>query len=163
MTPEAQDPEQDKATIEKRVNIPVTGMMCASCVAHVTEALKEVPGVRHVEVNLATGQAQVEYRPRQASLASLEQAINDSGYGVGRDVAFLQITGMTCASCVEKIQSAVSNLPGVSKVSINLATGTGRVEYLGSVTSARQSDLTSIPASSVVDNNIKLLAIDSET
>lgn len=136
MTPETQRQEQDRPAGTQQVNIPVTGMTCASCVAHVTEALREVPGVQHVEVNLATAQAQVEYQPGEASLARLEKAIDESGYGVGRDVALLQITGMSCASCVEKIQSVVSSLPGVSKVSINLATGTGRIEYLGGATSA---------------------------
>ncbi len=118
--------------------IPVTGMMCAACVGHVGDALHEVPGVTDAQVNLATGHAAVEYDPDRTKISDLEKAIQESGYGVGRDTALLKITGMTCASCVEKIQQAVASLPGVSRVTVNLATETGRVEYLGSVVSLKQ-------------------------
>ena len=40
---------------------PVGGMTCASCVAHVEEALKSVPGVISVAVNLGSEKATVEY------------------------------------------------------------------------------------------------------
>ena len=39
---------------------PVTGMTCASCVAHVEKALARAPGVQRVAVNLATESAAVE-------------------------------------------------------------------------------------------------------
>ncbi|MEE9201704.1 MAG: copper ion binding protein, partial [Dehalococcoidia bacterium] len=123
---------------KNRVVIPVTGMTCASCVAHVTEALEEVPGVAEAQVNLASGQASVDYDPARTALPDLERAIRDTGYGVGRDTALLHITGMTCASCVEKIQTAVGDLPGVSKIAVNLASGTGRVEYLSAVTGIKE-------------------------
>jgi Cu+-exporting ATPase len=130
--------EDSNAPKQEKLVIPVTGMTCASCVAHVTQALEEVPGVAGVQVNLSTNQASVEYDPTQAGLPDMEKAIRDTGYGVGRDTALLHITGMTCASCVEKIQTAVGDLPGVSKVTVNLASGTGRVEYLSGVTSIKE-------------------------
>ncbi|MDP6782028.1 MAG: heavy metal translocating P-type ATPase [Dehalococcoidia bacterium] len=79
----------------------------------------------------------MEYDPARTGLGDMEKAIRDTGYGVGRDTAMLQITAMTCASCVEKIQTEVGGLPGVSKITVNLASGTGRVEYLSSVTSIK--------------------------
>ncbi|MEK7848343.1 MAG: heavy metal translocating P-type ATPase, partial [Chloroflexota bacterium] len=130
--------DQHEAQQQKtRVVIPVTGMTCASCVAHVTQALEEVSGVSQVQVNLASGRASVEYDPARAALPDMERAIRDIGYGVGREAALLHITGMTCASCVEKIQAAVGDLPGVSRITVNLASGTGRVEYLSGVTSLK--------------------------
>lgn len=44
------------ATLE----LEVQGMTCGSCVKHVTQALQSVPGVNHVEVDLANGRARVE-------------------------------------------------------------------------------------------------------
>ncbi|MEW6034585.1 MAG: heavy metal translocating P-type ATPase [Chloroflexota bacterium] len=123
----------ENSSKKAKVVIPVTGMTCASCVVHVSEALEEVPGVSQAQVNLASGQASVEYDPSKADVQNLERAIKDAGYGVGRDTALLQISGMTCAACVEKIQTAVGSLPGVSHITVNLATGTARVEYLSSV------------------------------
>ncbi|HCN88268.1 MAG TPA: hypothetical protein DIT28_03705, partial [Oxalobacteraceae bacterium] len=38
----------------------VSGMTCASCVARVEKALKNVPGVTQASVNLATEKAQVK-------------------------------------------------------------------------------------------------------
>lgn len=48
--------------------------------------------------------------------------------------ANLSIGGMTCASCVEHIQKAVGDLPGVARVVVNLATSSARVEYEPSIT-----------------------------
>ena len=76
-------------TIDKnqKVTVPVEGMTCASCVAHVEHALAEVPGVTDVAVNLATEKATVEYVPGLADLADFSKAVADSGYRVvGTDV-----------------------------------------------------------------------------
>ncbi|MDP7469441.1 MAG: heavy metal translocating P-type ATPase, partial [Dehalococcoidia bacterium] len=126
-------PRQDNSLGQEKVVIPVTGMTCAFCVAHVTQALEEVPGVKGVQVNLVTEQASVEFEPGRIGLGDLEKAIRDTGYRVGWDTALLQITGLTCASCVGKIQAEVGDLPGVSKIAVNLTSSTGRVEYLSSV------------------------------
>ncbi len=45
---------------EQKVTIPVEGMTCASCVAHVEHALSEIPGVNDVAVNLATEKASLK-------------------------------------------------------------------------------------------------------
>ena len=120
-------PRQDNSLGQEKVVIPVTGMTCAFCVAHVTQALEEVPGVKGVQVNLVTEQASVEFEPGRIGLGDLEKAIRDTGYRVGWDTALLQITGLTCASCVGKIQAEVGDLPGVSKIAVNLTSSTGRV------------------------------------
>lgn len=118
----------------KKVSLPVGGMTCASCVAHVEEALKGMRGVESVVVNLATGKALVEHDPAQVSLTAMKKAVDEIGYEVVLNTASLQVSGMTCASCVEHIQKAVGDLPGVAKVVVNLASGTARVEYLPEMT-----------------------------
>lgn len=42
------------------VELEVQGMTCGACVKHVTKALQSVPGVNHVEVDLANGRARVQ-------------------------------------------------------------------------------------------------------
>jgi P-type Cu+ transporter len=48
------------AASPERLVVPVQGMTCASCVAHVEKALARVAGVERVAVNLATESAAVE-------------------------------------------------------------------------------------------------------
>ncbi|MBM2832766.1 MAG: metal transporting ATPase, partial [Dehalococcoidia bacterium] len=122
----------------KKANLTVGGMTCASCVVHVEEALKGVRGVSQATVNLATSKAAVEYDPAQASLSEMKKVLGEIGYEVVLDSAQLQITGMTCAACVEKIEHGVGDLPGVAKVVVNLAAGSARVEYDSSLTSLNE-------------------------
>jgi Cu+-exporting ATPase len=71
----------------KKVTFTVTGMTCASCVAHVEKALKEIEGVASVNVNLATEKATVTYDPAVTGLEAFRQAVEDAGYGVGAEVS----------------------------------------------------------------------------
>jgi P-type Cu+ transporter len=112
----------------------IGGMTCASCVAHVEGALKSVPGVKNVVVNLATGKATVEYDPALAAPKTLKQAVEDVGYSASLYTASLQVTGMSCASCVANVQRAIEAMPGVSSAVVNLATSSARVEYSPDVT-----------------------------
>ena len=66
----------------EKVDIPVGGMTCASCVATIEEALKQTEGVVSASVNLATERATVEYVPTQVTLADLKKSTIDAGYEV---------------------------------------------------------------------------------
>src|SRR5512136_2758999 len=123
-------------TESKRTSIIlfIGGMTCASCVSHVEGALKSVPGVKNVVVNLATGKASVDYDAALATPKALKKAVEEVGYTATLNTATLQVTGMTCASCVSHIQEAVGALPGVANVVVNLATSSARVEYSPDVT-----------------------------
>lgn len=107
--------------MSNRVQIPVRGMTCASCAAHVEKALSGVPGVRAAEVNLATERATVDLT-EDVPAAALAQAVRDAGYEVGTETAILAIGGMTCASCAAHVQKALTGVPGVLAASVNLAT-----------------------------------------
>ncbi len=118
----------------KTASLTVSGMTCASCVAHVEDALKGVKGVSQVRVNLATSKAAVDYVPLEASLAAMKEAVDDMGYELVLDNVNLQVTGMQCSSCVDHIETALRELPGVSKVAVNLASGNARVEFAPEIT-----------------------------
>ncbi|WP_065128779.1 heavy metal translocating P-type ATPase [Dehalogenimonas alkenigignens] len=112
----------------------IGGMTCAACVRHVEGALKSVPGVGEVTVNLATGKAAVEYDPSQATPADLKKAVEDMGYSAALDVVDVQISGMSCAACVKNIERVVGGMPGVNSVIINLAAGGAKIEYAPAIT-----------------------------
>jgi Cu+-exporting ATPase len=64
----------------QQATLQITGMTCASCVAHVERALRELQGVSQAIVNLATGTAKVEFDPSQVSLEQMAQAVREVGY-----------------------------------------------------------------------------------
>ena len=118
---------------DERVTIPITGMTCASCVSHVTHALEEVPGVAEASVNLATEMAAVSFEDGKVPLNGLVDALEDAGYGVVTEKVTLTIGGMTCASCVHHVESALADVDGVSRGTVNLATERATVEYMPGV------------------------------
>ncbi|MCB0763696.1 MAG: heavy metal translocating P-type ATPase, partial [Flavobacteriales bacterium] len=69
-----------QATELQKRTFPVTGMTCASCVAHVEKAIRSTRGVEDVAVNLATNTAQVSFRRDRVSDAQLKAAVQASGY-----------------------------------------------------------------------------------
>ena len=128
MNPESLPMPTAPATAEFR--LPVEGMSCASCAGRVERALKQLPGVEDASVNLATEIAEVRGTALPAT-ADIARAIEDAGYSVGAGEAELEIEGMTCASCVGRVERALQAVPGVLDASVNLATERARVQTAG--------------------------------
>lgn len=108
--------------------LPIAGMTCASCAGRVEKALKAVAGVRAATVNLATEQASVSTDAGPSRWADAVAAVTKAGYRVPTQTLTLAIEGMTCASCVGRVEKALAKLPGVQRVSVNLATEQATVE-----------------------------------
>jgi Cu+-exporting ATPase len=106
---------------DQQIQLPVTGMTCASCVRRVEKALAKLPGVHEVQVNLATEQASVRFDPASVAPQQLQAAVEQAGYGVVTERVELPITGMTCASCSARVEKALKRTPGVLEASVNLA------------------------------------------
>ncbi|MFQ5785292.1 MAG: heavy metal translocating P-type ATPase [Alphaproteobacteria bacterium] len=119
-----------EAITESRVTLAIEGMTCASCVARVERALLRAPGVAEATVNLATERAAVRYDPTETNLAALAGAIAKAGYGVPEETFELAIEGMTCASCVSRVERALAKVPGVRAAVVNLANERARVSGL---------------------------------
>ena len=115
---------------KQTLSLPVGGMTCASCVSHVQKALQGVSGVDEAAVNLATEQATIRFDPGLVRLDALTQAVHDAGYEVPSESVTLSIGGMTCASCVAHVERALSDVPGVLKANVNLATEQASVTYV---------------------------------
>jgi len=109
---------------------PVEGMTCASCVRRVELALIKLPGVRAASVNLATGTAEVSFTD-QAARGDAVAAIEKAGYQVRREQTDIAIEGMTCASCVRRVEKAIAAVPGVDRVAVNLASERASIASAG--------------------------------
>ncbi|QAY82713.1 heavy metal translocating P-type ATPase [Pseudomonas arsenicoxydans] len=112
-------------------DLPIAGMTCASCAGRVERALSKVVGASAVSVNLATEQARVQ--APSDSLPALMDAVQQAGYSVPQRTLELSIDGMTCASCVGRVERALAKVPGVKSVSVNLANERAHLELLGHV------------------------------
>jgi Cu+-exporting ATPase len=111
----------------------VEGMTCASCAARVEKALAAVPGVTSASINLATDTARVA-SSQNVALATLQAAVDKAGYALASTDIDLLVAGMTCASCVGRVEKALLKLPGVLAASVNLATESARIKVTGGVT-----------------------------
>lgn len=121
------------AVITQTLTLPVSGMTCVSCVSHVEMALKELPGVSQVVVNLGTNKASLVYDAQKVRLTDMQRAIMDVGYGILKEETTLDVRGMTCASCIAHVEGALKDLEGVQEAVVNLGLGTTRVVYIPGV------------------------------
>jgi P-type Cu+ transporter len=119
-------------------SLPVSGMTCASCVSHVEKALHALHGVTNVVVNLGTEKVNLDYDPNHVGPKDFIRAIENAGYGVTTAALSLQVSGMTCASCVAHIEKALLSLPGVQSAVVNLGLSTARVSYVPGAVTASQ-------------------------
>ena len=110
-------------------SFPVEGMTCASCVRHVEKAIAAVPGVASASVNLATERADVRLAEPATSEAVIA-AIRQAGYDVASQTIDLGVDGMTCASCVRRVEKAIDGVPGVVSAAVNLATERAMVKLV---------------------------------
>ncbi|WP_212591752.1 heavy metal translocating P-type ATPase [Bordetella genomosp. 2] len=114
------------------ISLPIEGMTCASCVGRVEAALAKVEGVGSVSVNLATERADI--RPAgPVDRQALIQAIEKVGYDVPASTVELAVGGMTCASCVGRVEKALKAVPGVAQATVNLATERATVRGVAAV------------------------------
>jgi P-type Cu+ transporter len=117
----------------KLEEMTVTGMTCASCSARVEKVVGKLPGVSVASVNLATEKLHLEYDEGLVSFGAVKKAVEGAGYGLERKDESKRVTipieGMTCASCVARIEKVVGKLDGVTTVAVNLATEKADVTY----------------------------------
>ena len=113
-----------------RIDIPVTGMTCASCVRRVERALSKKEGVAEARVNLASEWASVAYDPTTTSPSEMVGVIKDAGYDADVRETALGVTGMTCASCVGRVERALGKVPGVLEANVHVANEKATIRYL---------------------------------
>jgi P-type Cu+ transporter len=120
---------------DDHIELGVEGMSCASCVSRVEDAIRQVPGVTDVSVNLATGRARVGLGA--AEPGAVVKAVEAAGYETAADQITLNVEGMSCASCVGRVEQALNQVPGVLSASVNLATESAQVRFVSGVVDAK--------------------------
>lgn len=113
---------------EKQITIGVTGMTCAACSNRIEKSLNKLEGVK-AQVNLTTEKATVTYDPEVASIHEITGRIENLGYGVVTETVDLDVFGMTCAACSNRIEKVLNKQDGVAKATVNLATESASIEY----------------------------------
>jgi|GEM_PF-1803 len=136
------------------VTLELEGMTCASCVMRIEKKLKKVAGVEQANVNLATEKGTVTFDPTQTSVEGLVKAVEAVGYKAtplevqepavapakpvpavqpekepATYTVELELEGMTCASCVTRIERKVKKVEGVDSANVNLATERGTFTF----------------------------------
>ena len=112
------------------LTLPVEGMSCASCASRVSEALESVEGVADASVNFATERAEVRFANGAVPTTALVAAVADSGYEVRTAETTLTVQGVSCASCVSRVEDALRETDGVLDADVNLATDRATVRYV---------------------------------
>jgi len=110
--------------------VPVTGMTCTNCAATIEKGLAGLPGVDKANVNFASEKVAVEFDPDKVNLGKISDTISELGYGMATTKAVFPVGGMTCASCVARVEEALSGVTGVVSANVNLASEKATVEYI---------------------------------
>ena len=113
--------EKSSSRKSEKAHIHITGMTCTTCAATIEKGLAETPGVEQANVSFALEKASVEYDPTKVDLAKIKNTISQIGYGVATKKSIFPVSGMTCASCVARVEEALSSVPGVVLANVNLA------------------------------------------
>ncbi|TST47760.1 Copper-transporting ATPase 1 [Bagarius yarrelli] len=125
--------------------IQIGGMTCASCVANIERNLKNESGIHSVLVALMASKAEVRYNPGVIEPLRIAECIKELGftasvmenYDGSNGTLELVVRGMTCASCVHKIESNLMKQKGIVYASVALATNKAHVKYDPEVTGPR--------------------------
>ncbi|MDP2087270.1 MAG: heavy metal translocating P-type ATPase [Gemmobacter sp.] len=110
--------------------VEIEGLYCAACVGRAERVLARVPGVEAAQVNLARNTARIGFAG-PPDLAAVDAALQKAGYGLRHEVTRLALDGMTCASCVARVERALTGLPGVEGATANLADMSVTVRHVG--------------------------------
>ena len=127
-----------KTSDPQTIQLPVKGMSCASCSARIEKKVAALDGVEKASVNFGAELATVEFVPDRISSAAISGVIEKLGFKVPRTKSVFPVAGMTCASCVSRVEKKLAGLQGVMDVRVNLASEKASVEYLPSLTGFRE-------------------------
>jgi Cu+-exporting ATPase len=127
-----------EAARSQHLVLPIEGMTCATCAGRVEKTLNALPGVE-AAVNLASEHADIRYAPDRIGASQIAEAVQRAGYDVPHETRELAISGMTCATCVLRVEKALSGVADVARAEVNLATERARVE--GVAGALRPADL----------------------
>ena len=155
---------QKKSSNLEHLVIPINGMSCASCASRIEKNIAGLEGVMHAGVNFGAEQASVDYDADKVSPAEVREVIEKLGFKVSATRESFTVEGMTCASCVSRVENKLRGLHGVLDVQVNLAAGRVLIDYFSSNSGARdfRYALNDIGYTLHVDEESKVEEVESE-
>ncbi|MCE5022009.1 copper-translocating P-type ATPase [Staphylococcus haemolyticus] len=112
----------------QNTTLNITGMTCAACSNRIEKRLNKMDNVK-AQVNLTTEKATIEYDTNDYAINDFVTTVQKLGYDVVIDKAELDITGMTCAACSNRIEKVLNKTPGVKDATVNLTTEQAMIAY----------------------------------
>ncbi|MEQ9694371.1 heavy metal translocating P-type ATPase [Shimia sp. SDUM112013] len=123
-------------TAAAKLRFEIDGMSCAGCAGRAERALQAMPGQTEATVNLAAASGYVTLTTATAD--DIRQTLKTAGYPAREDVIVLDIADMSCASCVARVEQALTAQPGVIAAQVNLASETATIRTLRGAVSAAE-------------------------
>lgn len=133
----AKDTKKPPKECIERCFLHVDGITCNACVTAIEKHCKKLVGVKNVLISFISGKAEIDYDSNEIRPADIAASITDLGFpallinekGSQIKEVEMHITGMTCSSCVSKIEKTVKQLPGVQSAMVSLVTQRGKINY----------------------------------
>lgn len=119
---------------QKKTTFNIIGMTCAACANRIEKNLNKMDEVE-ANVNVTTEKATISYNPSSTSTTDLYNTIEKTGYGVLNEKIDLDVTGMTCAACSNRIEKVLNRTDGVEEANVNLTTENATIVYNPNATS----------------------------
>lgn len=111
----------------------ITGITCQSCVNRIEKKLNKLDFINELNVNLATNILTVDYDESKIDKSIIFDTVINLGYGIKENIEissdFLDISGMTCQVCVNRIEKKIGKLDGIDNIAVNLTTNIAEVKY----------------------------------
>jgi len=104
-------------------------MHCASCASRIEDALAPLEQVRVASLNPATREARLELDSADATQTAF-RTLSEAGFEPATESVTLEIQGMHCASCVDRVERELAGAEGVIEAGVNLAAGQARVRMI---------------------------------
>lgn len=114
-------------------NYQLGGVTCQVCVNKIERKVGKLEGVEEAVVNLSNGKLTIEYDENLLNSEKIKEVVKKLGYEIEEINDFkeveIDITGITCQVCVNKIEKKVGKLEGVKEIAVNLANSRGKILY----------------------------------
>ncbi len=130
--------EQKKISDFKSVVISVRGMTCSSCASRIEKKISGLNGVMQARVNFGAEQVFVDLDPKKVFFATILESIKKIGFEVLLNQKSFPIKGLTCASCVSRVEDKLCALYGVLGAQVNLAAERVLINYVQSVSGTHE-------------------------